>query len=334
MERNVRLDVLRVLAIVECIVAHALMAEPMDGPDYHWIMMFLPDTAGVFFMASGALILGRSRRCGWRYVWHRVASFLPEFIIFSTLYAFLNQHYCVGPTIYSTQHQLIYMFYTPTWGPGWFVLALIGLYAVCPILWVWIQNARKRDIEIVLIMWLAATLLPAVMTHTSVKVPSSAFGTLFNYAGYMLLGYYLVHWPLAERTRRFKFVIFGACILIGIVFGYFMGKSGAKWGYISEIVNGLSFNIVMISLLQFCIVMMMPERWFDNIVGRLFVKISVLSLGIYCCHWLVIQYWAIINGIDWITGTLVALGVSIPLAWLMRKIRLLLTNKSRFDNKS
>lgn len=328
-ERNVKLDILRTLAILECIVAHALMADHLDKVEYLWTILFMPDTAGVFFMASGALILCRSVRPGWRYVWHRISTFLPEFILFSVLYAFLNDAYglVVGSLHASLIQKICYMFITPTWGPGWFILALISLYVVVPMLWMWLQTASRREVEIGIGIWLIATLVPTIEPQTPINIPGSIFGTMFNYGGYMLLGYYLVHWPFKERKGAFKFCFFLATVLIGLVFGFFLGRSGAKWGYMQQLTTGLSLNIVMMSLLQFGLVLIMPDRWFKGIVGRVGTWLSILSLGIYCVHWLVIQYWAIPGGVSWYVGTIVALAVSIPVAWIMRRIRLLATGR-------
>ena len=325
-QRNVRLDILRVLAIVECIISHALLGESMSQTDYLWIIVFFPDTAAMFIMASGAIILERPRSgCGWRYVAHRIMSFLPEFVLFSALYVFLNRYYGLIHPDSSVVQELFYMLITPTWGPGWFILALMGVYFVAPLLSAWVHSAGKREIEIGLLLWMCATLLPAVMPHTPVDVPLGTFGTLFNYAGYMVLGYYLVHWPLSSRSNAFKTAYFIAAVGIGVVFGFFLARSGAKWGYMPSLISGLSINIVMVSLLQFGIVMMMPERWFKGIFARIVSFLSILSLGIYCCHWLVIGYWAIPQHVGWCVATLVALAVSIPVACVMRWLRKTLT---------
>ena len=323
--RNVKLDFLRVLAIIGCIVSHALMAEPsLSLTEYHWIILFMPDTAAIFIMASGAVILERPGRCDWRYVWYRMSTFLPEFIIFSLLYVFMDNACGMASQVYSTLQRICYMFVIPTWAPGWFILALIGVYLVMPFIASWVTNATKRQVEIALAIWLTGTILPVLAPHVDIYIPDSAFGTIFNYAGYMLLGYYLQHWPFANRSFKFKFGFFALTIGIGIVFGYFLGKSGAKWGYINTLGSGLSITIVMMSLLLYGAVLLLPDKWFKGLFARIVVRISIVSLGIYCVHWLVIGYWAIPRHIDWITGTLVALAVSIPLAWLMRTLRLLI----------
>lgn len=326
-ERNLKLDVLRVLAILECIVSHAYAADHPDRFDCLWLGMFLPDTAAIFIMASGALILARRRDVPWRYVGHRVMSFLPEFVIFSVLYVLLDNYYGFTFEGISTLQRLCYMFVTPTWGPGWFILALTGVYVVLPLLSAWTAIASKRSVEIGLAIWLCSTIVPIIRPHTLIDIPASIFGTVYNYAGYALLGYYLVKWPLARRSTVFKACYFVLTVGIGVIFGYYLGRSGARWGYMGGLISGLSLNIVMVSLLQFGIVMLMPERWFGGVFGRYVTWLSILSLGIYCCHWLVIRYWAMEEGINWIVGTLVALAVSIPVAMLMRYLRGVITRR-------
>lgn len=332
-QRDAKLDLLRLLAILEAIVAHALMADHVDSTAYLWIIVFFPDTGGTFFMASGGLILTRQEPVGWKYVWRRIRSFLPEFIIFSTLYVFLNKAFGFWPSdpSYTVPMALSYMLVEPTWGPGWFILALMGIYAVSPMLWAWLRNATKRDVEIGIALWLVATFIPVMQPHVEIYIPMSAFNTLFNCAGYFLIGYYLASWPLSRRSLRFIVAFFSVTVVIGIVFGYFLGRSGAKWGYFQSITRPLSINIVMLTLLQYGIVLLLPNRWFTGLFARVTIRLSMLSLGIYCVHWLVIKYWAIPNGISWYVGTAAALAVSIPVAWLMRKIRLILTSRRQPD---
>lgn len=326
--RDVKLDLLRLLAILECVVAHAMMGDITDRSEYLWIMIFFPDTAAVFFMASGALILNRhDRPCGWRYVLHRIMTYLPEFILFSVLYLFLNVHYGIMPENTTVGRSLIYMLVTPTWAPGWFILALTGLYFVTPFLASWVRTASRRQVEVAIVIWLVSTMLPVMVTQTYIDIPASTFGTVYNYAGYLLIGYYLVHWPLAQRSAVFKAVFFVATAGFGLVYGYFVGKSGLKWEYIDTLVTGLSFNIVMLSLLQFGVVLVMPDRWFRGTWARAVTRLSTVSLGIYCSHWLIIRYWAIPCGVDWVVSTAVTFAICIPVAFLMQRTGDYLRNK-------
>lgn len=333
-KRDVRLDLLRMIAILECVVAHALMADYTNLHEYLWIMMFVPDVGGIFFMASGAIILERNIRkaeawkpVSWRYVWRRISTFLPEFILFSLLYAVLDWHCGYQSDQTTLTRRILYMLVTPTWGPGWFILTLIGLYLVLPILSSWIKTASKRQIEIGLAIWIAGTLLPFFMSQTEVHVEQSAFATIYNYAGYMLIGYYLVHWPLKQRSMRFKTAFFIITPLVGIVFGYFLGKSGLKWDYIDYLVIGLSITEMMLALFVFGLALMMPERWFTGKWARVITWMSLMSLGIYCSHWLVIRYWAIPEGINWVVGSAVTLAFSVPTAYVMYLIRRSLTKR-------
>lgn len=320
--RNHKLDFLRVLAILSCIVSHVLISQPgLSKIDYLWFVVYLPDTAAIFFMASGAILLERSSRCGWPYIWRRLMTFLPEFIIFSVLYVFLDKWYGYEWESISMTQQIFYMFVTPTWAPGWFILSLIGIYLIMPLMWAWTRTATKRDVEIALVLWLCATTLPAIMPHTPVDVPLSTFGTLFNCAGYALFGYYLHHWPLNRRSTLFKASYFVVTAFVGIVFGYFLARSGAKWGYMQDLISSLSINMVMVALFVYGLVLMIPSRLFNGKFGKAMTWLSFLSLGIYCSHWLVVRYWTMPNHIEWFIGLAVTLAVSIPIAWFMRFCR-------------
>ena len=320
-DRDVRLDFIRVIAIFACIVGHALQTEHLDVGIHCRITMMFPDTAGLFIMASGAIILMRPVAPGWRYVWHRISTFLPEFILFSTVYVLLDRYYGWGWPGFSLAATLERMFFTPTWSPGWFILALIGVYAVMPMMAAWVRTATRRQLEIGLILWLSATVVPVLKNFTAINVPDSIFGTLFNYAGYMLLGYYMVRYNPAQRPLRFRVMFFAVTIGIGFVFGYFLGLSAAKWGYIDGLTRGLNLTVAMVTVAFFGAVLFMPLGWFNGLFGRVVTFLSVISLGIYCCHYLVLRYWAVPAGVNWALASVITFAVSIPVAWGLYALR-------------
>lgn len=330
--RDARIDLLRTLAMIQVVFMHALQLHSISEETLNFIVLYIPDTAGLYFLASGMFIFPISRHSQtspWRYVLHRIWSILPEFIIFSALYVGLDAYYGTNPTDLDGWARLCWMFVRPTWGPGWFILALVGLYAVSPIISAWIENARKRDVEIVLVMWLVTCFVPLMTPYVEVDIPRTAFGTLFNYAGFMLLGYYLQKWPLSDCPRYFRAGYFGLAVFGGIVCTMWLAPRALEWGYLPNLANGLCINIVLVVALETGLVMMLKPTSIPRWIQRASTFISVCSLGFYCSHWYFVWYLGRPLGWSYITTVIVTLVGSIFVAAVMRYIRCALTTDHR-----
>jgi len=326
--RDARIDLLRAIAMIQAIFVHALMLPSIDEVTLHNIGLYIPDTAGIYFLASGMLIFPINRhgqRSPWQYVCHRIWTFLPEFVIFSAIYVGLDAYYGTNPTDLDGWARLCWMFVRPTWGPGWFVLALAGIYAIAPIISVWLDSARKRDVEIVLVMWLATCFVPLMTPYVIVDVPRTAFGTLFNYAGYALLGYYIRRWPLAGRSVRFLTGYFGLAVFGGIICAAWLAPRALEWGFLPNLANGLCINDVLVVVLESGLIMMLRPTSIPHWLQRSATFLSVCSLGIYCSHWYFECYLG--RPLDWsyLTTVAVTLVGSVLIAAAMRYVRLALT---------
>lgn len=322
--RDVRIDILRALAMIQVVFMHALMVPSVSTSTMQHALLYIPDTAGLFFLASGMLLfpVERAGRPGqWRYVWHRISSFLPEFVIFSVIYVLLDSYYGIVHSDLPDWGRICWMFVEPTWGPGWFVLALTGLYAVSPVISGWLERARRRDVEIVLTMWLASCFLPIMTPYVPVDIPRSIFGTLFNYAGFMLLGYYIVHWPLSERALHFRWFYFGLAAFGGLVCASLLAPRAEQWGFLDHLSDGLCINIVLVVALEAGAIMMLRPGSIPKWISRTATFISVCSLGFYCAHWYFVSYLGCRLGWDYTLTVVVTIAGSTVAAALMRYVR-------------
>lgn len=146
-----RLDVVRALAIVMVVAIHSVH-EYMDESVYQALLPYFC-TPVLFFMTSGALIF--PVRSGRVFVKRRLRALLPAFAFWTVAYLLMD-YYLTPHQDVSIGHRLLYCLYTPTWGTGWFVLAMAGLYLFAPFLSPWLATARRRSVEWFLLLWLAA----------------------------------------------------------------------------------------------------------------------------------------------------------------------------------
>ena len=133
-----RLDVVRALAIVMVVAIHSVH-EYMDESVYQALLPYFC-TPVLFFMTSGALIF--PVRSGRVFVKRRLRALLPAFAFWTVAYLLMD-YYLTPHQDVSIGHRLLYCLYTPTWGTGWFVLAMAGLYLFAPFLSPWLDAAAS-----------------------------------------------------------------------------------------------------------------------------------------------------------------------------------------------
>ena len=136
--RYVRLDVVRAFAIIMVVALHSVH-EYMDESVYQAVHPYMC-TPVLFFMTSGALIF--PIRSGRAFVRRRMWALLPAFAFWTVVYLLMD-YYLTPHQDVSIGHRLLYCLYTPTWGTGWFVLAMVGLYLFAPFLSPWLATARR-----------------------------------------------------------------------------------------------------------------------------------------------------------------------------------------------
>lgn len=260
---------------------------------HHAALPFIPARANdiwellspicLFFMATGAFMFPMDSHgmTPWQYAGRRLRLFAPAFAAWTLLYAMLSHWF---PATYTCSDNLRWILFTPTWGPGWFGLTLIGLYLLMPVVSPWLATAPRRHIEWILALWLAAGGLPVVSLHTPVDIPAGIFGGIFNYMGYMIAGYWLLKWPPATWSKRRRITLAAAGLALGPVLSLTFYPTAARWGYAHVWANDLSINRMSWALLLFALVVSL--RTLPPVLRRLTRTLGTNTLPVYLSHWL------------------------------------------------
>ncbi len=308
------LDAVRAFAMVTILFSHSCASMlPGSAP---WWMPFI-GSASLFFMTSGALILPL-REAFWPFLKRRLKSFLPQFLVWSVVYALLA--YADPDVDYQLKFHTIWFAYAPTWGVGWFIYALIGLYLVTPILSPWVERATQRQVELVLCVWLLSGFTYFAALHVDFRPEQSLFAPFYSSVGYLLAGYYLHRWPLRQRTRRQRLLFWGVTVLLGVVLGLKMVQLGLRYGYWEDFYQDMSVNVMAANLMVYGIFTYVKRA--PRLVERIITLISVNSLNIYLCHTLVIS--KIVEPLElnvWGTAAL-TLVLSISIGWALGRVKI------------
>lgn len=290
--RYVRLDVVRALAIVMVVAIHSVH-EYMDESVYQALLPYFCAPV-LFFMTSGALIF--PVRSGRVFVKRRLRALLPAFAFWTVAYLLMD-YYLTPHQDVSIGHRLLYCLYTPTWGTGWFVLAMAGLYLFAPFLSPWLSTARRRSVEWFLLLWLAAGTLPWASAQTAILDDGGGlFSGFYGCMGYMVAGYYLTRWPVSTRSRRWQVCFWTLAFIFAVPLTLKMSAVATRWGYYDAVTSLAGINVIAIQVTLFAILTALPTP--RGVFARLCISLSRCSYGIYLVHIAILHYLLRLADID------------------------------------
>lgn len=226
-ERNLSLDIIRILACLMVVLMHSPMpSENAVGPFLAALSYLTAPCIGLFFMVSGALLMPVKTDYK-TFLKKRFSKIVIPTILWSVIYIALRLYYSESEI--SLLQQLCSLpFSAQGEGVLWFLYTLAGLYLLAPILSAWVEKATKRELETVLALWAVTLCYPLISAW--VEVNTSNTGVLYyfaGYAGYFLLGYYLRRYPYALGMAIPTFIAASGAVLllwlkrVGIAFDFY-----------------------------------------------------------------------------------------------------------------
>jgi len=250
----------------------------------------------------------------------RIGRIIPPLIFWSIVlpilfFTYLN--YCVSttnPAVPSDDHTLsltLTKLYTFIFNfnfdtiPLWYLYMLMGLYLVMPIISVWLKQASKGEVKLVLYIWGVSLFLPYIKFFAPLLGYAGNFdnmgilgvcswndyGTFYYFSGfigYLILAYYLVKYPLSwswKRTLTISVPMFLAGYLITTL-GYLEMYSRFPGNYVNlEIIWYFAgINVFLMTFPVFVIVQKLKVP-----SSALLSRMASLSFGIYLCHFIFVQ---------------------------------------------
>ncbi len=312
MKRILYFDLIRIFACLMVIAQHA----PCPHADINSVILsavsFLDYPAvPLFFMISGALILpvkyvnilGGTKR------FEKV--FWPT-LIFTFFY--ITVRFISGEMVLLDLPKIILSIPFSPQGTGvlWFMYVLIGAYLVFPIISQWLINVEKKQVEIVLLLWIITLCYPFLNQVLYVNCGDNNILFSFSgYFGYFILGYYLNHYDIKINNYLL-------CLLFIIPVGvYGITK---LWGV--EIDAGyLSLWTAMMAVFWIMIIKKMSSKIsFSEKTKKILSKVSSLTFGIYLIHYFVLTRFVwkldIVSNNSSITGILIAILLTFSISLL------------------
>lgn len=214
-QRSVYLDLIRIVACFMVIMMHSPkpLSEGLYSPMLGIVSYLSTPCNGLFFMASGALLFGGGLPFG-AFMKKRLGRIVCPTVAWSLFYILLNTLQ-QGGGICELANQLAWIpFYrTDACGYLWFMYALLGCYFLVPIIEPWLMKVTRKELEIILGLWLVVSIIPLITVYLNVGGIDES-SSWYYFSGFF--GYFLLGWYASKYSIRWKQV--GIAAMISVVF--------------------------------------------------------------------------------------------------------------------
>lgn len=318
-QRIISLDLIRTVAILLVITQHAWSGLHLDEPGFgignHIYQALVVMGVPLFFMLSGALMLGGKPLPIGQFLSRRFKRLLLPYLLWATLVYIISAVMHKYPDVHTSTEGLLH--YLPYLLSGkinpsyWYIFVLMGLYLLTPFM----QQAfsalhAKRLTEYGLILWMAWLMLRAYYPQFGSMHYYSA--SAFSYMGFFLCGHYCVRYLTDERRNR--------CIgAVGFAAAYALNV----WGLVDGFSTSLAHTLGVVSLfllLKSCVV---PNKFSSFITSS-----GRYTYVIYFVHVPLIGVLCMLNVWGWcplwicpIVITLLSFIISYWATWLLYRFR-------------
>ena len=344
-ERIQYLDVLRVLSMLAVVFLHTAagtLRVNRGSAVWHFANVFTSlATASVplFFMISGALLLRSPHTVSVSYTLkRRVPRVLIPFLVWSLVavayYTFVSWRTKGAPDWSQAVEKLKHLPSEPTAIHLWFMYALIPLYILSPFIKKLIDSLGRDLVVYLLAIWLffssllptVGNLLPASYRPIVTLDPRYDLTFMAGYAGYFIIGYYLMRMKRAVPTGLLASVAGAAVVCVAL--GTWWKTSGA--GHYVEIFKTYTgiFVVVLSCALFLLVKELLRRRQLGRVARTVVGYLAPLAFGVYLVHNLIvdllsrlIQWWPAGSVQVVIVSYLVVLAVSVALIFVLSRLK-------------
>ena len=285
LDREYWIDAVRSFACLCVIMTHAAMPNGSDGQSFIPIFNYF-SVAGasiLFFMISGALVLYKEKDV-FPFLKKRISRIALPMFIWSVVC--LSIDYLTGELSggdYIKKISLI-PFY-PQVGTYWFIYVIFGIYLVTPILAMWLNRSKERDILFYLCLWAITLFLPYLVSfdirfNSVVEYRHGVLYYFYGFLGFAVLGFYLRRYVNIKiySFKHFTFLLF-AIIMPCLLYCFTSVPH-------TIIQDRMSINIVAMCICYFIII---KHIHLSSRVKHIVYDFAQHSFGIYLVHILIMR---------------------------------------------
>ncbi|MBK8966094.1 MAG: acyltransferase [Saprospiraceae bacterium] len=241
-----------------------------------------------FILISGALLLNPSKQESISvFLKKRLRRVLIPFAFWGTIYLLYlyrgNMYYGTWPELKDVLNTI---FYNDIYFHLWFIPMITGLYLLTPIFRIFIQNAKRSDIEYFLVLSFTITALQ----HFLPGIIFVKYIGWMGYIGFYVLGYYLSAFPIKRSWKKVIYPLALAMPLTGAFLTWWLTVQAGE--YDARVFVYSSPNVVIMIFALFLFLKDFDWGTFATRyprVHRAFNRLADLSYGVYFIHVLILD---------------------------------------------
>ena len=281
-------DILRIISAFMVVVIHANVAflANRTGKLSWFIGMEITTicllAVPIFFMISGATLLGRKKISSTEEYKKRFYKQLIPFLIWSLIYVVARIAMGKIPLQVKSIWNLLS---EPAYYQFWFIYSLLAIYLLLPFLECIICYCNKKRIEYALILWIIFSVIQPVLVNIS---PIFKISTHFDlkicggYIGFFVLGYYLREYYSEVSVKKSIFILFLGLVIMLL-------QSGVEYIAVKENYLGYFYRSYLTPgvVIASSGIFMLFQNW--RVCLHSIVKtLAKMTMGIYYIHMLVL----------------------------------------------
>jgi surface polysaccharide O-acyltransferase-like enzyme len=283
MNRDVKLDVLRVLSMLAVILIHVTAAyentNTFNSHDLNsWILGILNQSlfwcVPVFFMLSGALLLDKADEPLSVFYKKRMSKIILPTLFWS---AFFLTYLSIFKdfTLFNIVGSL---FKGAPFYHLWFMYAIIGVYIFTPYLRILLANLSLIQTKNLIVIIFIFTIGNNYLAHYFDN-QSTIFSSFISYVGYFILGYYL--YKTKNSFQKYT-TLYGMLFLISLI-GVSVGSIVLKHILHVKIpIIGYCTPFIALQAITLYLYIITNSR--EIKLPKLWIHLSLYSFGVYLIH--------------------------------------------------
>lgn len=291
MKRRYDYDVLRVISMLGVIYLHTAAGSlrNLDCASVwnfsNLVVAFATPAVPLFFMMSGALLLGAEKTADLRTLFcRRIPKVLVPLCAWSVLtLAYSATHGDAAGALETLRH----IINTPACVPYWFLYALIPMYLLSPMLKKMTDGLTRTHWTYMMGLWIICTLglytvrsfAPEAWKLTFTEHWTLNVNVVGGYLGYFLLGAWLERW---ERLPPKKLLAAVVAVMIAVSALGTRWDTFAHWAYSDRFTNYLSLFTFVLSAAIFLLAKSCLRGKEEK--GKLLPLLSGVSFCVYLIH--------------------------------------------------
>ncbi len=285
MERNTSIDLIKSFAIFCVLCIHAcgiFYSQEVGSTPWTWGVFWgsiSRSAVPLFFMASGALMLNPKKNIPLEKLYKKnIPRILLALFFWATLYKFFDlgrmgilekaeiKQALEDLLLFRHQYHL------------YFLVIILVFYVSIPPFRIFLQGAKKKDIQYALGIWLVFGVIynnlqayPPFKLLTG-SIQQAAISQTWTCLGYCLLGHYLLHYPLEKKNALLLSCLSFLITCLGTYF-----SSVSQGVFDTNFLSGTSLGVCLFSLGNFAFLLHFKG-------GKASIFLSKASFCIYLTH--------------------------------------------------